>query len=318
MALEVVESRPLSSSGVGADVWLTDGHSGALDVAEPVVAAVHEVGWTTRELRRFLQPGFAAQIGAGTGAGVLAAAHVLAPSQSSRSQVLDAFAVDAERVHMVPYGVDTSLFRPGLAGGRARVDAVSLSASAPYVLFVGSLHPRKNLAALRKAMAALARRGFQHVLALVAAEPLDRDDRSDLRRMGEAELPGVPGRIVSIPSAEDAELAALMAGADAVCLPSFSEGFGLPVLEAMACGTPTVVSDRGALPELVGSAGLVVSPTAKAVEEALAGILSDAALAGRLGAAARRRAQGFTWERTADGWLHALERAAGEKHDGLS
>lgn len=312
VALELVDKRPLSSAGIQVDVWLADGHSGALNVEEPVIAAVHEVGWTTRELRRFLDPGFACSFAARTTAGVLAAARVLTPSESSRRQVLDAYGVRADRVHTVAYGVDLAVFRPGLTGGRSRVGALAATHDPAYVLFVATLHPRKNLTAVRQAVTQLARRGFPHVLALVTADASDRDDSSELRRAAEAELPGLPGRIVSIPSGEDFELAALMAGADAVCLPSFSEGFGLTALEAMACGVPLIVSDRGALPEVVDGSGSIVPPTGAAVEEALARILSDAALAARLRAAARRRAERFTWERTVEGWLNALKRAAAE------
>ncbi len=314
VALHPVEERPISSASTQADVWLADGHSGALDVDEPVVAVVHEVGWTTRPLRRLLDPGFARSIAAGTAAGVLAAARVLTPSEWSRRQVIDAYGVDGDRVHVVPYGVDLTVFRPGLTGGRERVSGATGQGDSPYVLFVASIHPRKNLSAVRLAMARLARRGFPHVLALVAAPAPDRADSAQLRRRAEAELPGAPGRLVSFPWGEpDSVLAALMGGADAVCLPSFSEGFGLTALEAMACGTPVVVSDRGALPEVVAEAGLSVAPTVDALEGALAQILSDPKGARRLSAAARARAEQMSWSRMADGWLDALERVAGRK-----
>jgi glycosyltransferase involved in cell wall biosynthesis len=100
-----------------------------------------------------------------------------------------------------------------------------------------------------------------------------------------------------------------MAEADAFCLPSFFEGFGLPALEAMACGVPVVVSDRGALPEVVGEAGLVVAPEPAPIQDALRRVLSDRCLAQKLGAAGLRRASGFSWRRTAEGWLAALQRA---------
>jgi alpha-1,3-rhamnosyl/mannosyltransferase len=97
-----------------------------------------------------------------------------------------------------------------------------------------------------------------------------------------------------------------MAGASAYCLPSLYEGFGLTVLEAMACGAPVVVSDRGSLPEVVGQAGVIVAPDVQAVSSALGALLSDPDRAQRLGAAGAQRAAAFTWERTADGWLRVL------------
>jgi glycosyltransferase involved in cell wall biosynthesis len=101
-----------------------------------------------------------------------------------------------------------------------------------------------------------------------------------------------------------------MAGADAFCLPSLYEGFGLTALEAMACGAPVVVSDRGALPELVGDAGVVVQPTADAVADGLRRVLSDRDAAAALGVQAAARARGFSWEQTARGWLEVLIAAA--------
>jgi alpha-1,3-rhamnosyl/mannosyltransferase len=115
-----------------------------------------------------------------------------------------------------------------------------------------------------------------------------------------------------LPEAGDDDLAALMADADAFCLPSFAEGFGLPALEAMACGVPVLVSDRGALPELVGDAAIVTEPTVDAVEHGLARVFDDAGLAAALRTAARARALEFPWSRTVAGWLSVLERAAEE------
>lgn len=312
VALELVDGHPSSYARVKADVWLADGHGGALNVDEPVVAAIHEVGWTTRELRGFLDPDFARMFGASTLAGVLAATQVLTPSEFSRGQVLDAYGVRADRVHTVPYGVDLDVFRPGLTGGRSRVATATGVQEPRYVLFVGTLHPRKNIAAVRRSVARLARRGFPQLLVLATADAPDRDDSSELRRRAEAELPSAPGRIVTIPAGEDAKLAALMAGADAVCQPSFSEGFGLTALEAMACGAPVIVSDRGSLPEVVDGGGLIVPPTTDAIEHALARLLSDSALSARLAADGRRRAEGFTWQRSVNGWLRVLERAAAD------
>src|SRR5581483_9722628 len=99
------------------------------------------------------------------------------------------------------------------------------------------------------------------------------------------------------------DLAALMGGADVFCLPSVFEGFGLTALEAMACGAPVIVSDRGALPEVVGDAGIVTAPTAAAIADGLRRLWGEPRLAARLSAAGRARAAGFTWARTGAGWL---------------
>jgi glycosyltransferase involved in cell wall biosynthesis len=109
--------------------------------------------------------------------------------------------------------------------------------------------------------------------------------------------------LVDAPGDED--LAREMASAAVLCLPSFSEGFGLPALEAMACATPVVVGDGGALPEVVGDAGIVCAPEPDAIAHGLRRALADP----ELGERGRERARQFPWRRTAEGWLAALRRA---------
>jgi glycosyltransferase involved in cell wall biosynthesis len=174
------------------------------------------------------------------------------------------------------------------------------------------IHPRKNLPAVRAAVATLAAEGLPHGLVVVGGHASDRQDGRELMAAAAQELPGAPGRVVHLDGIDDTELAGVMARADVICLPSFYEGFGIPVIEAMACGTPAVVSDRGALPEVVGDTGLVVAPDADAVTGALRRLLTEPGLAGRLGPAARERAAEFTWERTVEGWLAVLRTAADE------
>jgi glycosyltransferase involved in cell wall biosynthesis len=181
---------------------------------------------------------------------------------------------------------------------------------APYVLFVGVLHPRKNFEAVRAALADLAAAGLPHVLAAVANPPPDRAEPPNIE--ASLQLPGLAGRVRVLRQVSDRELAALMAGADAFCLPSLFEGFGLPALEAMACGAPVIVSNRGALPEVVGDAALVVEPDPPGVSAALRRVLTDEPLARRLRSAGVQRAAGFDWHKTADGWLEVLRIAASE------
>jgi glycosyltransferase involved in cell wall biosynthesis len=291
-------------------VVLADGHAELPPTRLPLVAHVHEAGWFEPTLREFLDPGFYNHIARTTEHAVRSATHVLTLSHAARSDLIRVYNLEADRVHAVHPGAD-ALFTPGLGGGRELVSRALGGREAPYVLYAASLHPRKNLEALRDAMSVLIAEGHEHVLAIAGMPAPDRADSTALERMASAALPGAPGRIAYLGNISDQELAALMAGADAFCLPSLYEGFGLTVLEAMACGTPVVVSDRGALPEVVGDAGVVVEPTAGALAPALAAVLGDPVHAARLGRAAAERARGFTWERTAEGWLGVLREAAG-------
>jgi glycosyltransferase involved in cell wall biosynthesis len=291
------------------DVWLSDAHQGCFGDGGIRVVHAYEAGWGTPELGALLEPAFLEAIDRMTGDGVRTATATIVPSTSTRRQLVERYGIDPDTVHVVPLGVDIETFRPDAAGGGAVLRRAG-AADRPYVLFASQLHPRKNLGVLREAMVRLADRGFPHGLVVVGDPPADRIDGQTIVDDLVAPLPGAPGRLVRVVAPTDAELAALMAGADALCLPSLMEGFGLTPLEALACGTPVVVSDRGSLPEVVGDVGIVVAPTAEAVEQGIAEVLglTDHARAD-LAVRARRHAEQFTWDRTAGGWLAVLERA---------
>lgn len=294
------------------DVWLTQGPTSQGRFDEPVVDVVYEASWKDPELASYLHPAITRALETLTAEGVDLADQVLTLSEWSRGQIIEGYEVPDGRVHAVPLGVDLDTFRPRLQGGRSLVTRAAGTPVDRYVLFVGAIHPRKNIPVVRQAMAALAVRGFPHHLVIVGTPTTDWPNSADLCWMAAADLPEAPGRLHWIRDPTDAALGALMAGADAFCLPSFGEGFGLPALEAMACGTPVVVSNRGALPEVVGEAGLVVEPTVAGVEEALARVLSDQGLSTHLRRAGRARAEHFDWTTTAAHWLAVLRQAADE------
>lgn len=221
-------------------------------------------------------------------------AHVLTPSAAVASSVRDEYGLDADRVTATPLGVDDAWF------GAVPPSAAWLTARglpADYLVFVGSLDPRKNLRTLLRAHDAL-RAGSRDAPALVLAGPAGRET-------GLADRDGVhlTGWL------DDAELRTLVAGARALVLPSLDEGFGLPVLEALACGRPVVVADVPALREVAGVHAVAAPPTdVDALADALARALAlpddDDARRGR-----RDRAGLFTWaacaDRTVDAYVAA-------------
>jgi glycosyltransferase involved in cell wall biosynthesis len=242
-----------------------------------------------------------------TEAALRTADFVITPSQYARAALLAGYSFAEDRVVAVHHGVDTAVFRPGAEGGRSRV-AAALSEDVPYVLFVSVAAPQKNLPALIEAMDHLRARGYPHALAIAGATaPLSRSD--PLRTLLD-DVPAMSSRTAWLGHVDDPALAGLMAEADAFCLPSFFESFGLGALEAMACGAPVVVSNRGALPEVVDNAGVTAEPTIGGLKAALELVLSDAHVATRLRSAGPARAREMTWERTAEGWLNVLRRAA--------
>jgi glycosyltransferase involved in cell wall biosynthesis len=162
-----------------------------------------------------------------------------------------------------------------------------------YVLFVGTVQPRKNLERLAEAMTAVVNAGLPHRLVIAGK-------RGWLADRVEARIAGSPhrDRIRFLGYVADEDLAALYSGADAFCLPSLYEGFGLPVLEAMACGVPVVAARSSALPEVAGEAALLVDPSdAAAIGDGLRRVLTDEPLRRELTNRGLERAVQFTWER---------------------
>jgi glycosyltransferase involved in cell wall biosynthesis len=290
------------------DVWLCDGHQPYPDVPEPVVVHVHEAGWDTPELRAGFDPTFLDVLVRQTGASVRAADAVITPSTSSVGQLVDQYGVDPGKVTMVPFGVDLDEFKPTLAGGADIVARAGGAPDVPYVLYVSGFHPRKNLGAVRDAMDRLKVAGLPHQFVLVGRPAPDRKDPEAEVRTAIAPLPRSGTPVIRVVEPSDVEVATLMAGAAVLPLPSLMEGFGMTALEAMACGTPVVVSDRGSLPEVVGDVGIVVPPDGASVAAAMEKVLRDPALAASMGAAGRERAMAFPWARTAAGWRDVLAR----------
>jgi glycosyltransferase involved in cell wall biosynthesis len=221
---------------------------------------------------------------------------ILAPSRSTALDLSRLAGVAADRVRVAPLAATLPEMGtdPQEVLGRLRVPR-------PYALFVGTLEPRKNLVRLVRAYRrAVASSDLPHALVLAGpmgwrAAPLQRELRT----------PG-PGNVVLSGHATPDLLDALYRGADAFLYPSLYEGFGLPVVEAMARGVPTVVSTSSSLPEVAGQAALSADPrSVPQLADAIARVLTDAGEARRLGEAGRERARRFTWDRTARRTLEA-------------
>jgi glycosyltransferase involved in cell wall biosynthesis len=225
-------------------------------------------------------------------AGLRAAANradaILVPSQSTADDLLASTSVNPSRVHVTPLA-------PSLAESREEPKDVfeRLRITPPYVLSVGTLEPRKNLVRLVRAYRQVAP-DVPHALVLTGVrgwhtEALD----AELARPG-------PGTIVRTNDVSDEELDSLYRGADVFAYPSLYEGFGLPVVEAMARGVPTLASNVSSLPEVAGDAALLVDPTdVSEIAEGLARLLTDHAYSEDLRQRGLQRAATFTWAATA-------------------
>jgi glycosyltransferase involved in cell wall biosynthesis len=175
-----------------------------------------------------------------------------------------------------------------------------------YVLFVGTLEPRKNVGGLLDAYELLLARRRDVPRLVIAGKAID-ESRPWLERIARAPL---QGRVEHIGYVDAAERRALFEGARLLVQPSFDEGFGIPVLEAMTLGVPVVAADRGALPEVLGDAGLLVDPEAPAaLADAIERLVDDGAFAAACVAKGLTQARQFSWDAMARGVYDAYRRA---------
>ena len=203
------------------------------------------------------------------------AKFVIADSAATQADLIRAYGVDERKIRVIHLGRDETLAPVPDAQVLAEVQA-RYGITAHYVLYVGTLQPRKNLArvieAFARAAAAPAFAGIQLVLAGKKGWLYD-DLFAQVERMGLA------GRVLFPGYVDDADLPALLSGALAFVFPSLYEGFGIPVLEAGACGVPVITSNTSSLPEVAGDAALLVDPhDVDAIAEAMTRLVTDAAL----------------------------------------
>ena len=239
---------------------------------------------------------------------------VLTGSEFSKQDLIARYGVRPERIAVTSNGVEPR-FAPVrddivLSGIRERVESPH-----GYILFVGALKPNKNLHRLIESYARLRetdRTRHKLVLAGASTDTLSTSLRTAIAASGFASDIVLPGYIA------DVDLPALYSAADLFVQPSLFEGFGLPPLEAMACGTAVVTSNTTSLPEVVGEAALTVDPTdVEALARAMAAVLDNDSLRRDLEHAGIARASTFTWERTARIVLDAYQTVAVEVQRGI-
>ena len=299
---QVTLPAALRRHGVG--VFLSPYYKRPLAASCPVVVTIHDLFFIGYPGRR--RPFYDAVMTRLAHLYARGASAIIADSEHSRRAIVERLGIAAARIAVIPVGLGPE-FRPG-APTAAQRERYGLGAR--YALYVGNFLPHKNLPRLLRAWAAL-------------PGPLRASTRLVLAGGDHARRPALAalaaslglGTAVVFPGlVDDADLPAVYGGAVLVVQPSLEEGFGLPALEAMACGTPVVASRRGALPEVVAKAGLLVDPEdERALAAALGRVLDSpeerAALAGR----GVVRAADFTAARTAGRVVDLLQATAGRR-----
>ena len=230
--------------------------------------------------------------------------HIITVSEASKRGIVEEFQVDPEKVTVTALGVRTEEFR---YDPLTPVPSPRLGRGEPYLLFVGTRDKRKNVPLLIRAFARIEHE-IPHRLVIAGRPALKQDE--DKRQAREL---GLTDRVTCLDFVPESDLPALYAGADAFVYPSVYEGFGLPPLEAMAAGTPVIVSDGGALPEVVGTAGEIVpfseddsrartrdDEFEKALADRILQVLEDETRQETMRAAGLERVKEFTWQGCAE------------------
>ena len=260
----------------------------------PTVVTIHDISYEffpeyfhplARARMKMLIPGSARR-----------ATRVLTGSEFSKREIVDTYRIPEEKISVTHYGVAESF---KVISDQAELDRVlqRFGIRQPFILGVGNLQPRKNLQRLLRAYAALrADKAIDFDLVLVGQMAWKAESiLEDIDRLGLAGSVSVTGYV------SNEELVCLYNRAQIFVYPSLYEGFGLPIIEAMACGTPVITSDVSSLPEVGGDAAIFVNPQDhKAIADAIKRLADDSALREQLREKGLRRASEFTWRRIAE------------------
>ena len=290
---------PIAARRARVDLLHGPAYTAPVGIRTPVVVTIHDVSyerhpeWYPYRRDRLRRAFYRAS--------ARSAARVVTDSEFSAAEIHAAYGIPPSRIAVVPLGVV-----PRFADGEPE-DA---SVPEPFVLHVGDLHPRRNLTVVLDAVLALRARGGPAAELTLAVAGVDRGLVPELR--ARAEAAGARGALTVLDVVSDAQLDALYRAAAALVYPSLYEGFGLPVLEAMARGTPVVAARASSVPEVLGDAGVLLDPgDAAGWVSSLDAIIGQPDRRAALAEAGRTRAATFTWERTARATYDVYLRAAG-------
>jgi len=271
----------------------------------PTILTVHDVSWIRHptahpiERVRAMDRYFPAAIAQ--------AQRIITDSQFVKQELTDLFGLRVDRVDVVPLGVDP-LFRPLDARQTDRALTPIGLVHGRYFLVVGTLEPRKNLQTALDAFMLLPEPLRKQYPLVIAGMP-GWNNSALMQRISAMESSGEVRRLGYL---SRADLACLLAGATALLFPSIYEGFGLPPLEAMACGAPVVASNAASIPEVVGKCGLLHDPfDANAMSLSMRSLLDDSLMRNSLKEMGLKQSAGFTWDACIKGTVRVYEKVLG-------
>ncbi len=295
---------PLLAQQIGAEVLHSPFYTCPLRIGCPVTVTVHDATFFTepehyeKSRRTFFRSAIKTSL--------RRAARVIVPSKATRDELIRLLDADPARMDVAYHGVDAAAFHAPTADEKARVRARLGLGDSTYIAFLGAKEPRKNVPNLiRGWVEAVSDRSDPP--ALVIAGGQGHDDEIDQA------VAGVPShlRLLRPGYLRYADLPGYLGGALVAAYPSYGEGFGLPVLEAMACGASVLTTPRLSLPEVGGDAVAYTGPDPASIARDLTALLDDPERRQALSAAGLARAKEFSWESSADVHLASWARAAG-------
>ena len=297
---------PVVAQQVNADVIHMPYYSMPLRPGRPTVVTIHDVTFFTEPEHHSTATAmfYKSAIRSAT----RRATRLIVPSNATRDELVRVLGVDPARIDVAYHGVDHRLFHRPEPRQITRVSARLGLHGKPYVAFLGSLEPRKNVAALI--------RGWAGAVADLAEPPaLVLGGGGGWSDEVDAAVSAIPPhlRLCRPGYLPFTDLPGFLGGALLVAFPSRGEGFGLPVLEAMACGVPVLTTHRTSLPEVGGEAVAYTEPDADSIKVALRALLDDPERRATLGAAGYARAQEFTWAASSSAHLACYKRAADQQ-----
>jgi glycosyltransferase involved in cell wall biosynthesis len=289
-----------------ADLYHGLGFVAPLRAPCPTIVTVHDLSFVTQpRAHKWFNRTY---LSLATARSCRRAARVIAVSVWTKRDVERRFSVAADKIDAIPHGVDHEHFKP-LPPAEIAAFRAQHGIGDHAIFFLGSLEPRKNLPALIEAFSILdSRFSILDFQLFIGGSPGWKYDDIFKR----IQSLGLGDRVKLLGRVSDEELPKWYGACAVFAYPSLYEGFGLPVLEAMACGAPVVTSNVTSLPEVVGDAGIMIEPTdAKALADALSRVLNDDALHATMRSKGIARAAQFTWRRTAEMTIESYRRVIG-------
>jgi alpha-1,3-rhamnosyl/mannosyltransferase len=298
-------SLPLAVRRAGLGVFHAPAYTAPLWGVHPQAVTIHDVSYERKpEWNAYRNDPFRRAF---YRRAALAADIVITDSAFSRGEIGAAYGIPQDRIAVVPLAA-----APVFTSGPFDPALAPAGVTPPYALHVGDLHVRRNLRTVLDAMLDLRRQraGLGQELPRLVCAGIDRGVGAELRAAASAD----PAALVLTGAVPEATLVNLYRGALVLVYPSLYEGFGLPVLEAMQCGVPVAIANAGSLPEVAGSAAIVLDPqNVRAWRDAIVALWQDDAMRARLRGTGVARAASFSWERTARETLGILRRLAAER-----